>query len=194
MMVRNSILFLLGVFLIYSCEDKVKKYNGFTQIELEYLLASDEGKSWERVGKEEDGNQVIPDDCDMDNYLIFVQGTTGEPKPLLYAYNPSICDSIDFCIQHPDFCESDVDLCAENVDLCASLPDGMLFIGSWYAKKPFFDNDRSDTLVFEINENMESIFVTSISSEYATFQYKGRVGPSGGIITEFYTYTPPITE
>ena len=177
-----------------SCEEKVNQYNGFNQAELEYLLSSDAGKVWERVAQEEEGEEIIPDECGMDNYLIFGPGNVGDPKPLLYAYNPLNCDSLDFCTLHPNFCQSDTALCAIDSAFCASLGDGVLYIGSWYAKQPFIDNDRSDTLVFTINNATESVFVTSISSQYATFQYKKRVGDDGGIITEYYTYTPVDTE
>jgi len=170
------------------------EFNGFIQSELEYLLASEVGKVWERISKEEDGQEILPGDCDMENHLIFLPGKVGDPKPLLYAYNPLICDSLDFCIQYPDFCQADTALCSENNEFCESLGDGVLLIGSWYAKEPFINNDRSDTLVFDINNKRESIFVTSISSLQATFQYKNRTGSSGGIITEYYTYKPAETE
>ncbi|MCK5369006.1 MAG: hypothetical protein KAQ62_10655, partial [Cyclobacteriaceae bacterium] len=159
-MVRNGIFFLLLIFLFSFCKDKVKQFNGFTQKEMEYLLASDDFKVWERISQEENGEEILPDDCGMENYLIFLQGSVGQPKPLLYAYNPLLCDSLDFCDQHPDFCEADTTLCNAEPDFCESLADGVLYIGSWYAKEPFIKNDRSDTLVFEINNKLESIFVT----------------------------------
>jgi len=193
-MVKSVFLYILIIFILFSCADEVMEFKGFTQSELEYLLASEVGKVWERISKEEDGQEILPDDCDMENYLIFFTGKVGDPKPLLYAYNPSICDSLDFCIQYPDFCQADTTLCSENSEFCESLGDGVLFIGSWYAKEPFINNDRSDTLVFDINNKRESIFVTSISSQHATFQYKNRTGSSGGIITEYYTNKPAETE
>ncbi|MCK5209374.1 MAG: hypothetical protein KAQ79_15175, partial [Cyclobacteriaceae bacterium] len=88
----------------------MKQFNGFTQKEMEYLLASDDFKVWERISQEENGEEILPDDCGMENYLIFLQGSVGQPKPLLYAYNPLLCDSLDFCDQHPDFCEADTTL------------------------------------------------------------------------------------
>ena len=185
---------LLLIFMFSFCKDKVKEFDGFTQKEMEYLLASDELKVWERNSQEEDGEVIVPGDCDMDNYLIFIQGNLGQPKPLLYAYNPLICDSLDFCSLHPDFCQADTDLCNADPVFCESLGDGVLYIGSWYAKEPFIKNSRSDTLVFEINSKIESIFVTSISSQYATFQYKNREGNDGEIITESYSFSPSISE
>lgn len=193
-MVRNGIFFLLILFIFSLCNDKVKQFDGFIQSELEYLLASEEFKVWERTGKEEDGKEIVPDDCGLDNYLIFLQGSTGEPKPLLYAYNPLICDSLDFCLQHPDFCQADTALCNANTTFCETLEEGMLYIGSWYAKEPFIKNSRSDTLVFEINNSKESIFVTNITSQYATFLYKNRTGDDDGIITEHYKYLSPLNE
>ena len=193
-MVKNGVYFLLLLFLFSFCKDKVKKFNGFTQKEMEYLLSSDEFKAWERISKKEDGVEIEPDDCGLDNYLLFLQGTVGEPKPLLYAYNPLICDSLDFCMQHPDFCQSDTTLCNANPEFCESLNDGILYIGSWSAKAPFIINSRSDTLIFEINKKTESIHVTSITSEFATFVYKNRTGDDGGIITEFYKFAPPTIE
>ncbi len=180
--------------MLLSCEDKVREYGGYTQKEMEYLLASDELKIWERVSKAEDGTAIDPDDCGMDNFLIFLQGNVGQPKPLLYAYNPLICDSLDFCLQHPDFCQSDTTLCNSNPTFCESLNDGVLYVGSWYAKEPFIINSRSDTLIFEINNKKESIHVTSISSLNASFLYKNRKGSEGSIITEIYKFSPPITE
>lgn len=179
-----SLLFITT--LILSCKDKVTKFNGFTQSELEYLLAAEEGKVWERISKEEDGEEIIPSDCEMDNYLILGPGNTGQEKPLLYAYNPAVCDSLDFCQLHPDFCQADTALCNADPDFCDLFSDDVLYIGSWYAKEPFIENDRSDTLVFTINNKKESIFVTNITSQYATFQYKHREGDNGGIITEYY--------
>lgn len=185
-MVKKGIYFL-GIFCILeACTDKVRKFSGFNQAEIEFLLASDNVKIWERIGQEAGGEEIVPDDCGMDNYLIFVQGSVGEQKPLLYAYNPSICDSLDFCAQHPDFCQSDTTLCNSDPEFCDSLEDGIFYIGSWYAKAPFVTNSRSDTLVFEINAIKESIFVTSISSEHATFRYKKRTGSNGELITEYY--------
>jgi len=183
---RNLIYYTLLLILPVSCSDQVTKFNGFTQKELEYLLASDEGKVWERVSKDEDGEEIIPDDCAMDNYLIFLSGKLGDEKPLLYAYNPLICDSTDFCMEYPDLCQADTALCGENADFCETLGDGVLYIGSWYAKEPFINNDRSDTLIFTINNKKESIFVTNVTAQTATFQYKNRTGSSGGVITERY--------
>ena len=193
-MVRNGIFFLLLIFLFSFCKDKVKQFNGFTQKEMEYLLASDDFKVWERISQEENGEEILPDDCGMENYLIFLQGSVGQPKPLLYAYNPLLCDSLDFCDQHPDFCEADTTLCNTEPSFCESLADGVLYIGSWYAKEPFIKNDRSDTLVFEINNKLESIFVTNITSQNAIFQYKNRFGIGGEVITEIYKFSPPTNE
>jgi hypothetical protein len=193
-MVRNAVIFSFIIFILLSCKDQVKEYSGFTQKELEYLLASTEIKVWERVSREEDGAEVIPDDCGMDNFLIFFQGDVGKPKDLLYAYNPNICDSLDFCNLHPDFCNSNVTNCAANPVLCDDLQEGLLYIGTWYAKAPFIVNSRSDTLVFTINGKTESIHVTDISSEYATFVYKNRQSTTGGTIEETYKYLSPIPE
>ncbi|MCG8307716.1 MAG: hypothetical protein MI975_10035 [Cytophagales bacterium] len=190
-MFKNSVLFSCLIVLIFSCGDKVQPFNGFTQKEMEFLLASDESKAWLRISKEEDGEIIEPDDCGMDNYLVFVPGSLGDPKPLLYAYNPLICDSLEFCMQHPDFCQSNATLCESDPDFCELLAEGVLYIGSWYAKAPFIENSRSDTLIFEINNKKESIFVTHITSQYATFQYKQRTGANGGLITENYNYSPP---
>lgn len=193
-MLKNLILYVTILFILLSCEDKVREYGGYTQKEMEYLLASDELKIWERVSKAEDGTAIDPDDCGMENFLIFLQGNVGQPKPLLYAYNPLICDSLDFCLQHPDFCKSDTTLCNANPIFCESLNDGVLYVGSWYAKEPFIVNSRSDTLIFEINNKKESIHVTSISSLNASFLYKNRKGSEGSTITEIYKFSPPITE
>ncbi|MCK5104433.1 MAG: hypothetical protein KAR17_16530, partial [Cyclobacteriaceae bacterium] len=85
-------------------------------------------------------------------------------------------------------------LCNAEPDFCESLADGVLYIGSWYAKEPFIKNDRSDTLVFEINNKLESIFVTNITSQNAIFQYKNRFGIGGEVITEIYKFSPPTSE
>lgn len=185
---------ILSAILFLTCDDKVKKFSGFTQKEMEFLLASEDAKVWERISTEENGEEIILDDCGIDNYLIFLQGSTGQPKPLLYAYNPLICDSLEFCLKHPDFCQSDTISCNNDPDFCESLEEGILFIGTWYAKAPFITNERSDTLVFEINEKKESIFVTNISANYATFQYKNRVDSNGGVIMESYRYVQPEEE
>ncbi len=193
-MVKNILYFIFLLFIFSFCDDKVKQFDGFVQVELEYLLASDEFRVWERIGQEEGGEEIIPTDCGIENYLIFLQGDLGEPKPLLYAYNPELCDSLDFCIQYPDFCLADTTLCNADTAICNTLGDGFLYIGSWYAKEPFIKNSRSDTLVFEINNNKESVFVTSITSQNATFQYKNREGVDGGVITEFYKLLSPVSE
>jgi len=161
---------------------------------MEYLLASGDLKTWERISIAEDGIIVDPDDCGMNNFLVFLQGDIGLPKPLLYAYNPQICDSLDFCIKHPEFCQSDTTLCNAVPEFCQSLSEGVLFIGTWYAKEPFINNARSDTLIFEINSKKESIHVTSISSQNATFLYKNRQGNTGATITEIYKFSPPTIE
>jgi len=191
---KSTLLYFYFLILVFSCGDKVKKFDGFTQSALEFLLASDNSKSWLRISQEEDGQEIEPGDCGMDNYLVFLPGNVGDPKPLLYAYNPLICDSLEFCIQHPDFCQSDTMNCNADPELCDLFADGVLYIGSWYAKEPFIENARSDTLVFNINNKKESIFVTNISSQYATLLYKKRTGASGGIITENYNFTPVVSE
>ena len=191
---RISAIIIISVALFFTCKDNVKEFSGFTQKELEYLLAADDIKVWERVSIKEGGDEIVPDDCGMDNYLIFMQGSLGAPKPLLYVYNPLICDSTNFCIQHPDFCQSDTTLCNSDPEFCSTLGDGVLYIGTWYAKAPFIQNDRSDTLIFEINKKKESIYVTSITSLYATFQYKQRTGSNGGTITEEYKFIKPGEE
>ena len=71
-------------------------------------------------------------------------------------------------------------------DFCASFGEGVLYIGTWYAKEPFITNDRSDTLIFEINKQEESIHVTNITSQFASFLYKNRSSSSGGVISENY--------
>jgi hypothetical protein len=197
-MIKSSriFIFILFVFML-SCKDKVQEFSGFNQKELEFLLASYEGKIWERISREENGEEIILEDCDLENYLIFLESNVnnvGEQKPLLYAYNPNTCDSLDFCSLHPDFCLSDTTLCGENPDFCEGLDNGILFIGSWYAKEPFFENSRSDTLVFEINNKTESIQVLDITANYVTFLYKNRVGSSGGSVIEHYQFLPPTTE
>ncbi len=190
-MIRLILLCFLAGFILISCEDKVKKFDGFTQKEMEFLLAGDESKVWERLAVDKDGNELVLDDCEIENYLIFVKGTIGSPKPLFYAYNPSICDSLDFCNRHPDFCLSNLILCAENTDLCQTLTDGILYIGSWYAKAPFIKNERSDSLVFTINNKQEFIYVSDINAQYATFNYKNQVGSDGSSVIEYYQYSTP---
>lgn len=193
-MVKIFPLFVLFIFLLSACEDKVKKFDGFTQKEMEFLLSGDESKVWERLAVKEDGTEVTLDECGIENYLIFVKGNVGASKPLLYAYNQYICDSLDFCNQHPDFCASNEKLCAENADLCATLADGILYVGSWYAKAPFIKNENSDTLIFTINDKVESIYVMDINAAYATFNYKNRVGANSGDIIEYYQYSAPVEQ
>lgn len=187
---RFSFFYFILFLLSFACEDKVKEFSGFTQKELEFLLSSDEGKAWERISKEEDGIEIPLENCDLENFLIYGPGNIGDEKPLLYAYNPSICDSLEFCNLHPDFCQADTMLCNADPEFCDLLSDDILYIGSWYAKAPFIDNDRSDTLIFTINNKKEAIFVVNITSQHAAFQYKNRIGNSGGLITEYYNFTP----
>lgn len=193
-MIKNGLIFLFVFISLLSCNDKVKKFSGYTQKEMEFLMASYEAKVWERISREEDGEEINLEGCELDNFLVFVQGTVGEPKPLLFAYNPTVCDSLDICTLYPNFCISDTTLCAENPEYCEELGNGVLFIGSWYAKEPFIENSRSDTLVFEINQEEESIYVTNITANYATFLYKNRTGTEGGTVVENYQYLPPSEE
>ncbi len=184
------IFFVMAVGMAWSCKDKVREFDGFTQKELEHLLASDSVKAWMRILREEDGQEVVPDDCGMDNQLIFMQGDLGDPKRLLYAYDPEICDSLDFCDRHPDFCQADTMLCQADTLFCQALGEGILYIGSWYAKAPFIENTRADTLIFEINNKTEAIWVLDITSQRMKINYKNRKGDSGGEITEYYEYAP----
>ena len=174
--------------LMISCEDKVREFDGFTQKELEFLLSGAEGKTWLRTERMENDIPIEFQDCSEDNYIIFVpiNNAIGKPKPLLYGYNPAKCDSLDFCTINPAFCESHLENCNEDPDLCDILDDGMLLIGSWYAKAPFVLNDRADTLVFNINNQIESIYVTNITSKNLTIIYKNRKGENGETITESY--------
>jgi hypothetical protein len=197
MIKKHHFYFLLSFLTLISCKDKVQEFSGFNQKELEFLLSSYEGKAWERISREEDGEEVVFEDCGLENYLIFLEdnvSNAGELKPLLYAYNPNLCDSLDFCSLHPDFCLSDTTLCGANPEFCDSLEDGILFIGSWYAKEPFIENSRSDTLVFEINNKAESIQVLDITANYVTFFYKNSTGASGATVVERYRFLPSTTE
>lgn len=189
-MIKNGIIFLFISLISFSCKDKVQEFSGFTQKEMEFLLASEETKIWERISREVNGEEVILEDCELQNYLIFIQGQLGNPKPLLYAYNPTNCDSANFCNLYPDFCVADTTLCAIDPDFCQGLSDGILLIGTWYAKEPFIENSRSDTLIFEINGIEESIEVLDISTNYATFLYKNRTENSGGSVVEYYQNLP----
>ncbi len=192
-MIKNGIIFLFFISIIFSCKEKVQEFSGFTQKEMEYLLASQELKIWQRISREENEEEIMLEGCDLENYLFFVQGQVGNPKPLLYAYNPSSCDSLEFCNLHPELCIADTTFCGEDPQFCNSLGDGILYIGSWYAKEPFIENSRADTLVFEINGITESVQVLEISSEYASFLYKNRTGNAGGSVVENYQNIP-LTE
>jgi hypothetical protein len=178
-----------------GCSDEVREFNGFTQKELEFLLTGENGKIWLRTERMENDTEVEFDDCTSDNYLIFVAvaNATGKPKPLIYGYNPTICDSLDFCTANPDFCQSNVMNCEQDPDLCELLDDGMLYIGTWYAKAPFVVNDRADTLILEINKKIESVQVTSITSTELEVFYKNRKGSNGETITESYVQFVPET-
>ena len=169
-----------------ACGDSVRKFSGFIQMEMEYLLASTEFKDWERISVFEDGQEKEFDDCNTGHKIRFYQGTVGEEKDLHYFYNPAMCDSIDFCNEYPDFCEAHKNICEEDPDACSELADGELIIGTWYALEPFVENTRSDTLIFNINSSEESIHVTNITSKFATFLYKNREAAGGGTIIENY--------
>jgi hypothetical protein len=59
-MSKKHLFHFLFLFLtIISCKDKVQEFSGFNQKELEFLLASYEGKIWERISREEDGEEVV---------------------------------------------------------------------------------------------------------------------------------------
>ncbi len=178
-----------------GCSDEVREFDGFTQKELEYLLTGENGKIWLRTERWENDTEVEFDECSTDNYLIFVAvaDSIGKPKPLVYGYNATICDSLDFCTANPDFCQSNVMNCEQDPDLCELLEDGMLYVGTWYAKAPFVKNDRSDTLVMEINKIVESVQVTAITSTELEVFYKNREGANGETITETYTQFIPET-
>ena len=183
-------IFLITLLFLFACKDKVKKFDGFTQKELEYLLSSSGGKVWERISRFEDGQEMQLEPCEAENYLLLYAGDVGKPKKLVYAYNPETCDSADFCMLHPDFCAADTAMCQTDPDFCTDLGDGILYIGSWYAKAPFIDNARSDTLVFQINNEDQSIFVEQISSQFVTFRYK-RSSNNQPEIMENYQYLAP---
>ena len=193
MKLKGPIL-LLSIFLLSLCGEKVREFNGFTQKEMEFLLASDDIKAWERISRLEDGEEVEFDPCEFNHFIYFEQGGVGSPKPLYYSYNTSNCDSVEFCDRRPGFCEAHESFCEENPETCSELPPGFLIVGTWYAKEPFIQNSRSDTLVFDINEQVESIFVTDITANFATFLYKDRSAPDGGDIIENYQYFPPSSE
>lgn len=102
-----DIRLLLAILLLatQSCGDEVREFDGFTQTELEYLLAGEGGKIWLRTGRQVDDVAIEQEGCTSDNYLLFLtaDNSIGKPKPLLYGYNPTICDSLDFCTINPDF-------------------------------------------------------------------------------------------
>jgi hypothetical protein len=193
-MFRILLFVLIVIGLFSSCEDKVREYNGFTQSELEYLLSGEEFKAWNLMGIDEGETSIELDECQSDNFLIFLGGSTGDPKPLLYAYNTNICDSLDFCLQHPEFCLSDTTLCGSDPEFCASLEAGVLYIGSWYVKAPFITNNPADTLVLAINDKSETAYIPNVNAENVTIQYRRRTGENGEIITEYYYFPLPIDE
>jgi hypothetical protein len=65
MLKRLFIMFFILTTALYSCKDQVKEFSGFTQKELEYLLASDEGKVWQRLSRQVDGEDVTLTDCEL---------------------------------------------------------------------------------------------------------------------------------
>ena len=117
----------------------------------------------------------------------------GKPKPIIYGYDPTVCDSLDFCAANPDFCLSNIINCAKDPGLCNQLDDGMLYIGTWYAKAPFVKNSRADTLILEINNKVESVQVNNITPSEMEVFYKNRKGANGETITESYSQYVPET-
>ncbi len=148
-MIKKTLLYFLFFGAAFSCNDVVKKYDGFTQREMEFLLASYGGKIWQRVSRTEDGQEITPDDCGLENYMIFTANTqqpvvVGSPKPLFYAYNPVNCDSLAFCASFPEYCLANKAFCEANPDVCNDLQEGILNIGTWFAKAPFIQNSRTN--------------------------------------------------
>jgi hypothetical protein len=181
---------LVCVMGTFSCNDKVRDFAGFTQSEMEYLLAADSGKQWVRIGRTENGESVALEGCDFATRLIFLQDGVGVPKPLLAAYNPDACDSLSFCNVYPAYCRADSSLCAQNPELCDSIAQNEFFIGSWLAQEPFVENSRADTLLLEIDGVEEAVQVLEISGSFASFLFKEREGSAGAKVVEHYQYQP----
>lgn len=192
-MTQRGLLYFLTFTVLLSCKDVVKEYDGFTQKEMEFLLASYGGKVWQRIARIEDGEEIMPDDCGLDNFMIFIANAqqpviVGSPKTLLYAYNPVVCDSLEFCATYPEYCLAHKSFCEANPADCNNLQEGVLYIGTWFAKAPFIQNTPTDSLIFVINQVRESVFVSEISSEYATLLYGSRKTSTGGAIKEIYKF------
>ncbi|NJN27597.1 MAG: hypothetical protein HC819_17290 [Cyclobacteriaceae bacterium] len=181
-MTKKLLKGILVVFLLFACEDKVEEFDGFMQKELEYMLAGQDVKIWERV------SESNANDCAAGNYLVFVQdstGKTGTPKPLLFAYDPALCSAQIFCEQYPDYCASNADLCLLYPAFCNQVGEGFLFIGTWYAPLPAVENGSTDMMVFTINKKSEPVRVSAIDPEHLVLEYS-REKP-----TEEYQFVAP---
>lgn len=169
---RGYLIVLISFTLaLFSCGEKVDEFSGFTKSETEFLLAGDSAKVWERVKRWEDGEEVDFSDCQQENRMIFMAGSTDASKRLLYAYNTEVCDSSGFCNDNVEYCISDTANCRQDPDFCELLSPGTLYLGTWEVMKPAIENGNTDQMLLKFWTSTRMTTITGISSLALTIEF-----------------------
>ncbi len=177
---RHLYLLLFFALSLYSCEETVDEFSGFQKQEMEFLLAGDSAKVWERVSRWEDGKEIEFSDCEKQNRMIFLAGNSDESKRLLYTFDTAVCDSAGFCNENIEYCISDTAQCNQDPDFCELLDDSTLYLGTWEVMEPAIDGGTTDQLLLKLWPKTRETTVTGISALAFSFEFSE--SESGGII------------
>jgi len=158
-------------FLLYACEETIDEFSGFQKQEMEFLLAGDSAKVWERVSRWEDGVEVEFSDCEKQNRMLFIAGNNDESKRLLYTFDTEVCDSESFCNENIKYCISDTAQCNRDPDFCELLDEGTLYLGTWEVKEPASKGGTTDQLLIKLWPRTRITTVTSISSLAFSYEF-----------------------
>jgi hypothetical protein len=168
-----------------NCGEPVREFDGFVKGQIEYLIGGGEGKAWELVSRTIDGSAAGPGTCESGSFWLFVPDGRSGPNPLLYAYDPAICDSADFCSAFPDFCRYDSAFCAENPQMCAGVPPNILHIGTWAVKDPPILNTPTDTIYLYLWNETRTTHLQEITASRLGMEY---VSVSGSLVVERFIW------
>ncbi len=166
-----------------SCGDPVPEYDGFNKNQVEFLLAGTAGKVWQLTSRTVDDQMAEVDPCEEGGLLVFLPDSRNDNKPLLYAYDPTVCDSLTFCNAFPGYCMSDTSICNQNPALCQGFDGRTLFIGYWEVKKPLITNARTDTVFVHLWEGTRTMHINKMTASLSTFKYER---PGSEIVNESY--------
>ena len=98
--------------------------------------------------------------------MIFMAADINGIQRLLYTYDTSMCDSVEFCNEKPVYCLSDTALCQDDPEFCDGIGSDTLFIALWEVTGVAED--------YEITNQVRIIFPEYYSNIYTITQMSSR--------------------